>query len=144
MFSDLFNTIFVHIPKTGGRSVEDVFLHMHGLNWRTRDPLLLRKRGQSEKGPRRLAHLYAGEYVEFGYLSRSTFASCFKFSTVRNPYDRLLSLYRYRTKSRPMPYRDFVELATRSDHDRDVVPQANFVLDSTRGIAVDRIVRFES
>ena len=43
MISHKHKTIFVHIPKTGGQSVESVFIEDEGLTWDTRAPLLLRR-----------------------------------------------------------------------------------------------------
>ena len=85
MYSPKFKTIFVHIPKTGGQSIEHVFFAEHGLTWDTRAPLLMRVKEKGEQGPKRLAHLLAREYVEFGYVAAEDFAAGFKFTVVRNP-----------------------------------------------------------
>src|SRR5689334_2187766 len=69
MLSHRFQTIFIHVPKTAGQSVERVFLEKHGLTWETRSELLLRENPDPSLGPRRLAHLYAREYVDKGYVS---------------------------------------------------------------------------
>lgn len=144
MHSDLFSAIFVHIPKTAGQSVEQVFLDKHGLDWRSRAPLLMRERDADESGPTRLAHLFAREYVECGYLSRETFVRCFKFATVRHPYDRAFSEFRYRSRRRELDERRFVRLLSRPDPQRHLVPQWEFVVGETGNVIVDTIIRFES
>jgi hypothetical protein len=143
MFSELFNTIFVHIPKTGGQSIEQVFLQMHGLTRRDRSALLLGKNRKSAQ-PKHLAHLYAVEYRECGYITSEVFSSCLKFTAVRNPLDRMLSEYRYRVQKRNLPFAEFAKRMMRSSADRHIVPQCNYVLDRSGNVMVDRIIRFES
>jgi len=144
MYSRLFNAIFVHIPKTGGQSVEHVFAGLHNLDWRKRGSLLLRKNPRSGQKPRYLAHLLASEYYEKGFMAPDVFASCFKFTTVRNPFDRALSEYRYRSRKRELSFSNFVRLITGSKIDRHLLPQVEFVVDASGKIMVDRAMRFES
>lgn len=85
----------MHIPKVAGQSIEMLFLKDQGLEWSSREKLLLRPKRPSENGPERLAHLTARQYVELGYTDQNTFDSYFTFAFVRNPYRRLLSFYKY-------------------------------------------------
>src|SRR5437016_1472353 len=143
MFSKPYNTIFVHIPKTGGQSIEQVFLQMHGLTWKERSALLLGENPMGSK-PRHLAHLYAREYCECGHLPQGVFDSCFKFSTVRNPYDRMFSEYRYRAHKRKTTFEEFIAAVTNARSDRHLVPQTKFLYDGMRNLIVDQIIRFEN
>jgi sulfotransferase famil protein len=95
MISTKHRTIFVHIPKVAGQSIETLFLEDLGLNWDNRQELLLRKKKSSEPGPHRLAHLKAKDYVGLGYLEASKYEEFFSFSFVRNPYSRVISFYNY-------------------------------------------------
>jgi hypothetical protein len=137
----------VHIPKTGGQSVEHVFLAEHGLTWENRAPLLLRKNEDENRGPKRLAHLLAREYVPFGYVAAEDFAASFKFAVVRNPYERAISEYRFKRATNPSlrkSFRDYVLSLDRKKLPRHDEPQSDFVLDESGRMIVDRIVRFEN
>ncbi|MEM7085939.1 MAG: sulfotransferase family 2 domain-containing protein [Bacteroidota bacterium] len=109
MISTKHKTIFVHIPKVAGQSIETLFLEDLGLNWDQRHTLLMRIKKPHEQGPHRLAHLRAKDYVSLGYADQATFDSFFKFSFVRNPYARVLSLYHYLGYSRIISVEKFIE-----------------------------------
>lgn len=108
MISKQHKTIFVHVPKVAGQSIERMFLDDLGLSWETRDRLLLRRKGKGELGPERLAHLTAKDYVKFGFISEEEFKTFFKFSFVRNPYKRAFSFYNFLGYSRIISFRTFV------------------------------------
>lgn len=109
MISTQHKTIFVHIPKVAGQSIETLFLEDLGLDWEQRGELLMRKKKSHEQGPHRLAHLRAKDYVALGYTDAQTYDSFFKFSFVRNPYARVLSLYHYLGYSRIISVEKFIE-----------------------------------
>ena len=144
MYSELFRTVFVHVPRTGGQSVENVFLARHKLTWQTRGALLLGKNPRKGARPKYLAHLLAREYVELGFLAADVFASCLKFTIARNPFDRVLSEYRYRAQKRHLEFEEFVEQLARPEGDRHMIPAADYVLDRSGAMIVDKGIRFES
>ncbi len=148
MLSHDFRTIFVHVPKTGGQSIASVFLDQLGLTWEERAPLLMRPNDDPAKGPPRLAHLYASEYVKFGYLSPADFAAYFKFSVVRNPWSRAVSEYKFRHQHWGIPFRTFVSQIVRPGlafgELRHVDPQKRFLYSETGSLLVDRVLRFET
>jgi hypothetical protein len=148
MISSDHRTVFVHVPKTGGQSIEMVFLRKLGLTWAERASLLLRPNPDPARGPRRLAHLYAGEYVRHGYLGAADFAAFFKFAVVRNPWARAVSEYKFAYQPRGMPFAAFLgEVVARRRHvleERHIAPQVRFVAGDDGAVIVDRVLRFES
>ena len=142
-----FKTIFIHIPKTAGQSIETVFLEKLGLSWNNRMPLLLLPNTNLELGPPRLAHLTAHEYVFYHYLSNDLFTSYFKFSFVRNPWDRSVSLYRYMGYSSIIKFQTFVERYLSKMVESKYYfckPQINFLTDNEGNLCVDFVGRFEN
>lgn len=65
-----YRCVFVHVPKTAGMSIEHVFLGLQGLTWEKRSALLLRHNDDPAKGPPRLSHLKASEYVSREFVAR--------------------------------------------------------------------------
>lgn len=79
--------VFIHIPKTGGSSIE----HYFGLNHRNK--FMSGHNAYNEDGISfALQHVRARD---FKILRPEEFESYFKFSFVRNPYDRVISEYFY-------------------------------------------------
>lgn len=95
MISHHHRTVFIHIPKCGGQSIEQAFLSDLGLSWELRAPLLLRPNDEPRIGPPRLAHLLARDYARYHYLSAELFQSYYSFAVMREPVARTLSLFNY-------------------------------------------------
>ncbi len=152
MLSRAHKAIFVHIPKTGGQSVAQVFLDDLGLGWEQRDQLLMRLGGDGE--PERLAHLYAREYVDMGFVSAEEFSAFTSFSVVRHPYARMVSEYIYRMGPvgwvaqyvHALQSRHFDRFIRREFDDpmldaaRHFAPQVDYVCDANGAVMVDHIV----
>lgn len=149
MISHYHKTIFVHIPKCGGQSIENIFLSELGLSWKNRAPLLLRPKTPGEHAPKKLAHLKLHEYIDNSYISRDLFDEYFKFSVVRNPYSRVKSLFEYLGFSNRMRLNDFVaDVLPGKCRQADkwfwfFMPQVNFIIDSNSDIGVDEILYLE-
>ena len=76
--------IFIHIPKTGGTSIEN---YMNILNYN--NPIL--KHGYGTFKNISFQHFTYSDYNEF--LGIHIFKNYFKFSVIRNPYTRIISEY---------------------------------------------------
>lgn len=158
MISPRHKCIFIHIPKAAGQSVESVFVELNELTWANRAPLLLKPNCNPQKGPPRLAHLKAHEYIDLGYITADTFNQYFSFSFVRNPWARLVSEFNYRRRhgdiayqqsfkafvlsSFPTPDKD--DYSKSKDYYRHIIPQCNFLYNDNGKCLVDFIGRFET
>jgi hypothetical protein len=138
----------VHVPKTAGVSIEHVFLRLLGLTWVTRAPLLLRGNDDPGLGPPRLAHLKAAEYLTCGYLSPQQFESYFKFSFVRNPWDRIVSEYKYRGHPVRIDFKTYLfrhlPAPGWTDSYSHIIPQYDFLYDGEGKCLVDFVGRYEN
>jgi len=146
MISPQHKTLFVHIPKVAGQSIETVFLEDLGLSWDDRGQLLMRKKQKHEKGPYRLAHLRARDYVALGYLDEVTFNDFFKFSFVRDPYARTLSLYHYLGYSRIISISCFLDKVVRKKVEEGhffFMPQYDYLYDPSGKLLVDFVGKLE-
>lgn len=145
MISHHHKSVFVHVPKCGGQSIETAFLHDIGLDWRRRAPLLLRFNDVPELGPPRLAHLLARDYVAMGYLPQEMFDSYFKFAVVRNPFRRIVSTYQYLDPK--VPFSAFLDMHLTGDEGGEmhyfIRPQQDYLCDADGNVLVDQIYQLE-
>jgi len=144
-----YNCLFVHIPKAAGQSVEEFFMHRLGLDWNAgREAVLLGDNTDRARGTEKLAHLSAREYVEGRWLSPEDFAALFRFTFVRNPWDRIVSEYRYRNYFHHRSFRHFVlhglPRPDWGDQYRHIMSQFDMLHDSSGRLLVDFVGRFET
>jgi len=156
MISHRHGTIFVHVPKCGGTSIEQAFLADLGLAWEARAPLLMGPNDDPGRGPPRLGHLTAEEYVALGHVTAELFARYFSFALVRDPVARAVSLFNYLPQARsldqflllwlPRQFRVAEAYATPGRayprHYWFVRPQAEFV-DTGATPPLDAVIRLE-
>jgi hypothetical protein len=149
MISHRHRCIFVHIPKTGGHSIETVI-------WpggRTEDTLWMgfvdEFHNKYQTGG--LQHLHATQIRE--EVGAEIFDAYFRFSFVRNPWDKAVSQYAY-MRTRP-DLRRFLGMGDDDDfatylhliQERLHVqwePQHAFVCDDDGNLLVDFLGRFET
>ncbi len=87
--------IFIHIPKTGGQSIENYFLRINDLSNKDKASLFLFKNSHESNMSRSNAHLTLEMYEK--YYFGGEIPEDFKiFSVVRNPYNRFVSESKYR------------------------------------------------
>ena len=148
MISHQNKCIFVHIPKNAGQSTERVFLELAGLDWKRRAPLLLCNNKNPEIGPPRLGHLHAADYVRYSYISEELFKAYCKFTFVRDPFSRAVSMYRYLGYHPRRTFEQFVERDLAGPLWKKmywfVGPQVDYVYDKEGACLVDIIGRFET
>jgi hypothetical protein len=126
------NLIFVHINKTAGTSINNA------LN-------------------KRKLHLTVKEIIEL--IGEKEFNKATTFTICRNPYNRVYSMYRHRTrtnqcdmKTSPIPFNEWVERCFSSTPDpfyrnpqlKMFAPQVEWLQDKKGRVRVSEILRFES
>lgn len=90
IYSKKYNCLFIHIPKTAGTSIYKVF-HENNIHDRSDD-----------------YHITIATFKAKLGLKEKQWKSCFKFAFVRNPWDRMVSLYEWslrKTARHQMEYR---------------------------------------
>lgn len=145
MISLVHQTVFVHIPKCGGQSVEEAFCADLGLDWNLHRHLLLlmhRPQGWPSIHPR-LAHLRAAEYRDLDYMPHALWQRFYKFSVVRNPYRRVESAWRYLRHGLDFP--EFVKQVTMGELTLQgfLDPAMDYLTDQQGVILVDDIWKLE-
>jgi len=135
MICPKYKTIFIHIPKTAGTSVESMFGFVETFP-------------NSKKFIERTAgkHLLAHELKS---SSPFEFDNYFKWSIVRNPWEKELSYYnmvKFQLKHRHMDFKQYLkESATPQikNKSRTLRNQVDYLL-IENNVAVDEIVRYEN
>ena len=143
--------IFIHIPKCGGTSVEDVIWPKE--QGRTEEDLWMGfvSRFENKYQTGGLQHLLAWQIRE--EVGSDVFSAYYKFAFVRNPWDRIVSQFAY-MQQRPdlmdflgmtsgTEFKAYLELIRRKEHVQ-WMPQVRFLLDQGGSLLVDRIGRLES
>lgn len=132
MISLSYRAVFVHIPKTAGSSVYTTL----GL--------------RDIAAPHRNI-VQLGEILGRTPEGRAFFDEAFKFAFVRNPWDRVVSLFHRKERGRVGAPETFPEFCAWIEHASDtcVHPtthrnQVDWITDESGAIAVDFVGRFES
>lgn len=151
--------VFIHIPKTGGTSIERLLwtreAHNHeNLYGSTRNQRLLRPPWKLPANKYQLAalqHLTAAQVMT--EIGEPCFRSFFSFSIVRNPFDRLVSQFEYMRRereelrrylgiTRDSSFKTYLRRLKRRKHPQ-WQPQVEFLFSDARVQLVDRIYRLE-
>ena len=150
MISHFHNTIFVHIPKCAGQSVEEAFCRDIGITWDERAALLLRPKGKADthKAPMRLAHLKARDYVSLKYVPQEMYERYLKFAIIRNPWDRIFSIYKYLGRGNGT-FKEFICKKLGNTESANALPffwhtQYEYLCSEEGDLIVNNIIRFEN
>lgn len=138
--------IFIHIPKTGGKSITQALQRYSGrvVVGESKDyedqaskDLLIGNYDLSSPGPQALHHLTLSELVKYKYITKDQLKEYTIFSVVRNPYDRFLSAYNYHEMYKHFNIDNAIKYITshvyeknmsRLDNLRHFIPQSDFLI----------------
>lgn len=127
-FKPLIKTIFIHIPKTAGMAIFESVMDLDKFySWF----LGLEKSIEDEKIQNvdqltaiTLSHINYRSLIDSNYMSIDYYKNGFKFCFVRNPFDRLVSLYNYHRiyKNLGFDFDSFVKLLYEEFKNKTVPP----------------------
>ncbi|MDJ0848043.1 MAG: sulfotransferase family 2 domain-containing protein [Myxococcota bacterium] len=148
--------LFVHVPKTGGTSIETALDMRPSRKGEDRERLFGRIESERllrlELGSAYLQHLTLAEIQRVH--PEEPFAGYFSFAIVRNPWDRLVSSFSHpdghlhriaRARGIELDGLDFAAYAraTASIEHAHLRPQSDYVTDADGKVCVDYLGRFE-
>ena len=157
-------TIFVHIPKTGGTSMESA-LNIRG-EWPQWDENIVYGlwKGGHKKKPAQ--HFSMAELIDYGFVTRTMQEEYFSFCFVRNPWERAVSNFAWMLRkghisplywlSHISPQKQkqyFVRFLKKSRHQLELqkgkflhhfLPQTSYFLDEHGNSLVNFVGRFET
>ena len=148
MISHNHRCIFVHIPRTGGTSIEDVIWPAERTEKDLWMGFISKHENKYQTGG--LQHLLAGQIRQ--EVGPDVFSSYFKFAVVRNPWDRAVSQFSYtriRTDLHELigmtadtSFSEYLNMIESREHVQ-WQPQSDFVHDIGGAILIDFVARFE-
>jgi len=152
MINHKLKIIFIHIPKCAGSSIKGFYFDNIKLDWRVPNYDLLY--GWCPKRRLHLQHATPKQLIETELVSIEDWNSYFKFTFIRNPWDRAYSDYLWIMKDRNIKgsfknyiykdgvfkgvFNDNTNMYYRGDH---LLPQTDFVFGD---YSLDFIGRFEN
>ena len=130
-------------------SIENSFLKSLNLRFHKGQsaPLLLSYNNNLKIGPQSLAHLSPLEYVEHSYISKELYDAYFSFTFVRNPWGRIVSVYKHFNYHRIMSFEDFLKVEfpkLKENRYYFIKPQVEYIFDKDGNQLVNFIGRFEN
>lgn len=144
------NAIFIHIPKTGGSSIEDMI--WPDIDSRSEEDLWkgFVRPFYNKYQTGGLQHLCAHQIRD--EVERDFFRDAYKFTMVRNPWDKVISQFVFMQKrddlrrfigmEREATLAEYLELILKKEHVQ-WMEQHRFFLDENGEVMVDDILRFE-
>jgi len=146
MISHQNKCVFVHIPKVAGTS-------MISLLRDTSSPVATNEgampfKPDFNKFDPPAPHIRVRDHIKYGHVTESEFQSYFKFTFVRNPWDRIVSEYKYRRHPSKYDFKTFLfnHFPTPSWTDQycHVIPQYDFFYDKDGNCLLDFVGKFEN
>ena len=151
MISHKHKCIFVHIPKCGGSSIEDLLWPREKDRCEANLWMGFIDRYHNKYQTGGLQHLFSRHIRD--EVGHEVFDSYYKFAIVRNPWDKAVSQYCYIKQREDL--REYIGMKTTDSFEKYLSliqlkshvqwePQWKFILDTTDQLLVDHIGRFEN
>lgn len=146
MISHANKCVFVHIPKSAGTSVIATLKDAN--DYENYKALRQNFRPDDNKFTPPPPHLRAYDHVTYGLIDEQAFNSYFKFAFVRNPWDRIVSEYKYRRHPGMRSFKKFLfkafPIPSWTDEYCHVIPQYDFLYSEDGKLLVDFVGKFEN
>lgn len=155
MISHKYKCIFIHIPKCAGTSVNCFLADNQHFDWTKPNYEYLY--GWCPVRKIHLQHATASQMIELDLVTKEQWESYFKFTIVRNPWDRAYSDYLWMKKDRRIndSFKSYIyktgkfisvlnddsNMSYRGDH---LLQQTEFFDFNNGFLGVDRVIRFEN
>jgi hypothetical protein len=147
--------IFIWVPKSAGTSIWKTFEEVHGEKFLDLESI---RRSGTIRGISTFGHISMVRLVETGLVAGEYFDKAFKFTIVRNPFDRAVSLYEYQIKTHALPattsFAIFCRYLVERAYEKvdlynrvglsQLNPQVDWLRDRSGKIFTDYMGRFES
>ena len=138
--------IFIHIPKSAGTSLISAL--SNPVNPGARDINHLPFDPDAYMFDPPPPHLRIEDYVKYGYITKEKLDSYFKFAFVRNPWDRMVSEYKYRRHPSKYDFKTYLfkhyPRPSWTDEYCHVIPQYDFIYDRNNNCLIDFVGKFEN
>ncbi|MFX0066136.1 MAG: sulfotransferase family 2 domain-containing protein [Candidatus Hermodarchaeota archaeon] len=161
MISHKYKCIFIHIPKTAGSSVEKKLGLFNELYWGAQDhstikdiqpitfstAFMILTRQHEGLSRRTILKKILKAYIHNSMrISKKSYKTYFKFTIVRNPWDRIYSLYKNAMcdPRHGIPNCDFITYIREHGDNWALKPQTYWITDFNNKIPLDLIVKFEN
>lgn len=135
--------IFIHIPKTGGTSIENIL------------GLIKKENGYGINNSKKAEqHFIWNDYINI--LGLKIYNEYYKFSIIRNPYNRLISEYFWSPVCGYIKNQNFNEFLNfvkdvidNEKYNENIfydhfIPQYEFIVDNNDKLMVDKLYKFEN
>jgi hypothetical protein len=136
--NDIINILFIHIPKTGGTSLENYFSSKFNIPLNNKSLyLFMDEKEKKEKNimiNSSLQHITYSQMIKYNDIFHIDFKNLKIITIVRNPYERLISDFFFLklmnvNTTKEEVFNILQKYLASNDYDNHNIPQYNFIVD---------------